>query len=145
MGPHHPESPERLQAVYDAFQQSGLMPALLKIEAPLATREQLSAAHAADYVDAIFAAAPQRRVGLALVAAALLALATVAGRGPCRWPAPIAPAVCATAHRSGLGRRRPGGHPRDAVGGRRRLSAQASGTSLMDRFDIVTPKCFRIS
>ena len=60
MGPHHPESPERLHAVYDAFQQSGLMPALLKIEAPLATREQLSAAHAADYVDAIFAAAPQR-------------------------------------------------------------------------------------
>ena len=60
MGPHHPESPARLQAVYDAFQRSGLMPALLQIEAPLATREQLSAAHAADYVDSIFEASPQR-------------------------------------------------------------------------------------
>ena len=36
------------------------MPALLQIDAPLATREQLSATHAADYVDAIFKAAPQR-------------------------------------------------------------------------------------
>lgn len=60
MGPHHPESPARLQAVYDAFQRSGLMPALLQIEAPLATREQLSAVHAADYVDSVFEASPQR-------------------------------------------------------------------------------------
>ena len=60
MGTHHPESPARLRAVYDAFQQSSLMPALLQIDAPLATREQLSATHAADYVDAIFKAAPQR-------------------------------------------------------------------------------------
>lgn len=59
MGPHHPECPARLQAVYDAFNQSGLMPKLRQIEAPLATREQLALAHAAEYVDSIFAAAPE--------------------------------------------------------------------------------------
>ena len=58
MGPHHPESPARLQAVYDAFARSGLMTKLQRVEAPLATRAQLAVAHAADYVDAIFAAAP---------------------------------------------------------------------------------------
>ncbi len=58
MGPHHPESPARLQAVYDAFARSGLMTKLQMVEAPLATRAQLAAAHAADYVDAIFEAAP---------------------------------------------------------------------------------------
>ena len=59
MGPHHPECPARLQAVYDAFEASGLMPQLRQIEAPLTTRAQLAAAHAADYVDAIFDAAPK--------------------------------------------------------------------------------------
>lgn len=59
MGPHHAERPARLQAVYDAFIASGLMPQLQQVEAPLASREQLGAAHAADYVDAIFAASPQ--------------------------------------------------------------------------------------
>ncbi len=58
MGPHHPECPARLQAVYDAFEQSGLMPQLRQVEAPLATRAQLVAAHAPDYVDAIFEVAP---------------------------------------------------------------------------------------
>ena len=59
MGPHHPECPARLQAVYDAFEQSGLMALLRQVEAPLATREQLSAVHAPDYVDAIFESAPK--------------------------------------------------------------------------------------
>ena len=59
MGPHHPECPARLQAVYDAFEQSGLMAQLLSVEAPLASRKQLAAAHAEHYVDAIFASAPQ--------------------------------------------------------------------------------------
>ena len=58
MGPHHPECPARLQAVYDAFTRSGLMTQLQLVEAPLATRAQLAAAHASDYVDAIFEAAP---------------------------------------------------------------------------------------
>ena len=60
MGPHHPECPARLQAVYDAFNQSGLMPKLRQIEAPLASREQLSLAHAPEYVDSIFSAAPEQ-------------------------------------------------------------------------------------
>jgi acetoin utilization deacetylase AcuC-like enzyme len=59
MGAHHAECPERLQAVYDAFRQSGLLSRLKSIEAPLATREQLAAAHAAEYVDAIFNTAPR--------------------------------------------------------------------------------------
>ena len=58
MGAHHPECPARLQAVYDAFNQSGLMARLTEVEAPCATIGQLKAAHASDYVDAIFAAAP---------------------------------------------------------------------------------------
>lgn len=58
MGPGHPERPARLQAVYDAFAQSGLMSQLRAIEAPLATREQISAAHAPEYVDTIFDAVP---------------------------------------------------------------------------------------
>ena len=58
MGPHHPECPARLQAVYDAFNQSGLMAKLRAVEAPLASREQLALAHAPEYVEAIFAASP---------------------------------------------------------------------------------------
>ncbi len=58
MGAHHPECPARLQAVYDAFEQSGLLPQLTRIDAPFAERDHLVAAHAPDYVDAIFAAAP---------------------------------------------------------------------------------------
>ena len=58
MGPHHPECPARLQAVYDAFEQTGLMPRLWSIEAPLATRAQLAAVHSPEFVDAIFEAAP---------------------------------------------------------------------------------------
>jgi acetoin utilization deacetylase AcuC-like enzyme len=59
MGPHHPECPARLQAVYDAFENSGLMPTLRQVEAPLASRAQLAKAHSPDYVDAIFESAPQ--------------------------------------------------------------------------------------
>ena len=58
MGAHHPECPARLQAVYDAFEQSGLMRLLTRVDAPLAERDHLVAAHAPAYVDAIFAAAP---------------------------------------------------------------------------------------
>jgi acetoin utilization deacetylase AcuC-like enzyme len=59
MGAHHPECPERLQAVYDAFDRHGLMAKVKKIEAPLASREQLSAAHDTEYVDSIFDASPE--------------------------------------------------------------------------------------
>jgi acetoin utilization deacetylase AcuC-like enzyme len=60
MGPHHPECPARLQAVYDAFTAAGLMSRLMPVEAPLATPDQLAAVHARDYVEAVFTAAPQR-------------------------------------------------------------------------------------
>lgn len=60
MGAHHPECPARLQAIYDAFDLDGLMAKVNKAEAPLASREQLYAAHDGDYVDSIFAAAPER-------------------------------------------------------------------------------------
>ena len=59
MGAHHPECPARLQAVYDALNHSGLMSRLKTIDAPLATREQLTVAHAPEYVEAVFGAAPQ--------------------------------------------------------------------------------------
>ena len=58
MGGHHPESPARLQAVYDAFGRAGLRSRLQTIEAPLATQDQLNAAHSPDYVESIFAASP---------------------------------------------------------------------------------------
>ena len=60
MGAQHPESPARLQAVHDAFSASGLLSRLTSVEAPLATREQLAGAHAAEYVDAVFATAPRQ-------------------------------------------------------------------------------------
>lgn len=59
MGAHHPECPERLQAIYDAFDRHQLMSKLIKTEAPPASREQLYAAHDGEYVDSIFAAAPE--------------------------------------------------------------------------------------
>lgn len=58
MGAHHPESPARLQAVYDAFDASGLMSKLMRVEAPLASEAQLEAAHSPDYVANIFQSAP---------------------------------------------------------------------------------------
>jgi acetoin utilization deacetylase AcuC-like enzyme len=58
MGAHHPESPARLQAVYDAFDASGLMSKLTRVEAPLASEAQLEAAHSPDYVAKIFQSAP---------------------------------------------------------------------------------------
>jgi acetoin utilization deacetylase AcuC-like enzyme len=59
MGAHHPESPERLHAVYDAFDRHGLMARVNKVEAPPASREQLYGAHDSEYVDSIFDAAPE--------------------------------------------------------------------------------------
>ncbi len=59
MGPHHPECPARLQAVYDAFEHAGLMPRLHAVTAAAATAEQLYAAHEEAYVDSIFAVAPE--------------------------------------------------------------------------------------
>ncbi len=58
MGPHHPECPARLAAVIKGLEESGLWPALVKVEAPLAEQSALSMAHDPDYVAKIFEVAP---------------------------------------------------------------------------------------
>jgi len=58
MGRHHPECPERLQAIEDQLIASGVIGAVVEYEAPLAERAQLVRVHAPDYVDAIAAASP---------------------------------------------------------------------------------------
>jgi acetoin utilization deacetylase AcuC-like enzyme len=59
MGAHHPECPERLDAIEDQLIASGLGQYLARHEAPLATDEQLARVHPMDYVRAIRQAAPQ--------------------------------------------------------------------------------------
>jgi acetoin utilization deacetylase AcuC-like enzyme len=59
MGRHHPESPERLQAIRDQLIASGLSAVMLEYEAPMVEREQLVRVHDADYVEALEAAAPR--------------------------------------------------------------------------------------
>jgi acetoin utilization deacetylase AcuC-like enzyme len=56
-GPHHPESPARLEAVLGALRDADFA-ALDWAEAPLGTREQVLRVHDAAYVDAVEAAAP---------------------------------------------------------------------------------------
>lgn len=58
--PGHPESPQRLLAINDQLLSTGLDQALRHYEAPLATPEQLALAHAPEYVQAVFAAAPEQ-------------------------------------------------------------------------------------
>jgi acetoin utilization deacetylase AcuC-like enzyme len=59
MGAHHPECPERLHAVLEAIEASGLAGRLDPVEAPEATREQLERVHRSELVDLVFEAAPQ--------------------------------------------------------------------------------------
>ena len=59
MGQHHPECPERLQAITDQLIASGLIGCLIEYEAPLATREQLTRVHSPAYVDAVAASSPE--------------------------------------------------------------------------------------
>jgi acetoin utilization deacetylase AcuC-like enzyme len=60
MGDGHPESPQRLRSVLKALEASGLAPRLLAREAREASREELERVHSKEYVDAIFAAAPDQ-------------------------------------------------------------------------------------
>jgi acetoin utilization deacetylase AcuC-like enzyme len=60
MGEGHPESPQRLRSVMAALQASGLASRLVAREAREARREELERVHSAEYVEAIFAAAPER-------------------------------------------------------------------------------------
>lgn len=52
-GPHHPECPDRLRAVM-ARLGDPVFAALIRAEAPLATREQIARAHDGAYLDALF-------------------------------------------------------------------------------------------
>ncbi|MDP2417009.1 MAG: histone deacetylase family protein [Hydrogenophaga sp.] len=58
MGPHHPECPDRLGAINDHLLVKGLLDYMIPYDAPLATEEQLSRAHASLYVSEIFNASP---------------------------------------------------------------------------------------
>jgi acetoin utilization deacetylase AcuC-like enzyme len=59
MGAHHPERPARLTAIEDQLIASGLGQHLARYEAPLATDEQLSRVHPAEYVRAIREISPR--------------------------------------------------------------------------------------
>lgn len=52
-GPHHPERPERLDAVWRGVVGSGAGDAVVTIEPRMATREEITAVHPGDYLDAI--------------------------------------------------------------------------------------------
>jgi acetoin utilization deacetylase AcuC-like enzyme len=58
MGPGHPERPERLTAIDDQMQSSGLIASLRCLEAPLAHADDLKRVHLSGYVDLIFEHAP---------------------------------------------------------------------------------------
>jgi acetoin utilization deacetylase AcuC-like enzyme len=59
MGAGHPEQPARLTAIEDQLIASGIDAYLQRMEAPLATDEQLARVHPIEYVNAIREAAPQ--------------------------------------------------------------------------------------
>jgi acetoin utilization deacetylase AcuC-like enzyme len=50
MGSHHPECPERIQAINDQLIQSGVDRFLRHLDAPLATEEQLELVHSPDHI-----------------------------------------------------------------------------------------------
>ena len=58
MGPHHPECPERLGAINDMLLTKGLLDYMAPYDAEPATADQLERAHAALYVQELFAASP---------------------------------------------------------------------------------------
>ncbi len=58
-GPGHPESPARLQSVLAALDDESFA-ALIRAEAPLATRDQLARVHDVRFIDDVFANAPEQ-------------------------------------------------------------------------------------
>jgi acetoin utilization deacetylase AcuC-like enzyme len=60
MGAYHPECPARLSAIDDQLIASGVGQYLERYEAPLARRESLERIHPAEFVENVFAAAPER-------------------------------------------------------------------------------------
>ncbi len=59
MGADHPECPARIHAIEDQLISSGLLHFLAHYDAPQVTREQLLRVHTSEYVDHVFATAPQ--------------------------------------------------------------------------------------
>jgi acetoin utilization deacetylase AcuC-like enzyme len=59
MGAGHPENPDRLTAVNEHMNSSGLLAELRALEAPLADPQDIKRVHRADYVDMIFEHAPK--------------------------------------------------------------------------------------
>lgn len=53
MGPSHPESPQRLQAIENRLWACGIMDILQRQEAPPATREQLARVHSSALIDSL--------------------------------------------------------------------------------------------
>lgn len=60
MGSWHPESPARLAAIQDHLIAVGLLPHLLQIDAPPATRETLALAHEPGYIDLLESRIPKQ-------------------------------------------------------------------------------------
>jgi acetoin utilization deacetylase AcuC-like enzyme len=58
MGPGHPESPARLNAINEQMRSSGMLDELRCLEAPLADADDLKRVHRSAYVDLIFENAP---------------------------------------------------------------------------------------
>jgi acetoin utilization deacetylase AcuC-like enzyme len=59
MGPYHPECPERIGAIGERLEATGLEGRLAHHTAPAATREQLARVHDGDYLDLIESASPE--------------------------------------------------------------------------------------
>ena len=59
MGDAHPESPARLVAVESGLRAAGLLERLRRVEAPIATREQLLRVHEAAYLDQLEKSVPR--------------------------------------------------------------------------------------
>ena len=49
-GPHHPESPQRLQAIYQGIKDAGLLPKLTLIQAKRADLKWIETVHSKDYI-----------------------------------------------------------------------------------------------
>lgn len=58
MGPHHPECPQRLQAIEDQLILSRIDCYLTRIDPPLATEDQLALVHTREYIESIKAHVP---------------------------------------------------------------------------------------
>ena len=60
MGPGHPESPQRLQAIISRLESTGMLDRLIRIEPAPASDEWLLQVHAASYLESLKAHAPAR-------------------------------------------------------------------------------------